>query len=347
MMAAATWMGTGVYVWGGAGATGLLNDGWIYDDYQDQWTGTSSVGAPSSRVLAGAVWTGQHVVVWGGATSNGGAALGDGSLYTPSPTDAWAPMSSLEAPAARQQPIMVWTGFYVLVWGGSSNGVPVAGGAVYNDSSDTWTPMSTVGAPPQARTGWAWAWTGSLLLLFGGVDAQGTAHGDGFVYDPSMDSWTTMLSFGGEPSARSDAFGVWTNGTFVVWDGLGANGMPLDHDGAAYDPVADQWAGISGTGTPSRRSAPAGDTGWSGFSRLTGQAVVLGGFDTTAVGPAMFKTDGGLYAPASDTWSAIAPWPSGASHAWGVAVWTGQEMVLWSGIGSGTTLTQAGDRFMP
>jgi N-acetylneuraminic acid mutarotase len=298
------------------------------------------------------VWTGQHVVVWGGATSNGGAVFGDGGLYTPTPTDGWATMSSTGAPAARQQPIMVWTGTYVLVWGGSSNGMPVAGGARYDDASDTWMPISTTGAPA-ARLGWAWAWTGSKLLLFGGIDAAMAVHNDGFVYDPAADAWTA-----GAPAARSDAFGVWTNGKLLVWDGNGANGMPLDHDGAVYSPTLNQWSGMIATGgVPSKRSAPAGHTGWTAFSSLTGKAILLGGLDDTAMAGMMAKTDGGLYAPTPvDTWAALMPWPPlmpppamppTATHEWGVAIWTGQEMVLWSGIGTGMALTQTGDRFMP
>jgi hypothetical protein len=145
-------------------------------------------------------------------------------------------------------------------------------------------------------------------------------------------------------------------GKFLVWNGNDMTGMPLG-DGAAYGPKPNQWVAVAMAASPSKRSAPAGLTGWSAYSSAPpGQAIVLGGFDAMAM---MAKTDVGLYAPAANTWAMPMPmgWPAPPSmmmpppppstHEWGVAVWTGQEMVLWSGYGAGTTLTQDGERFMP
>jgi hypothetical protein len=59
-------------------------------------------------------------------------------------------------------------------------------------------------------------------------------------------------------------------------------------------------------------------------------------------------TDGGIYNSTTNAWTAVAAWPSGASHLWGAGVWTGSELVLWSGrSATSSTLTTAGERYLP
>ncbi len=338
-MAAAAWIGSGVFVWGGNDGSAPLDDGAIYDDHADAWKAIGSAGAPSARILAGAAWTGAHVAVWGGGDALGDAGLSTGARYAPG-DDAWTPMSNEGAPAARQAPILVWTGRYVLVWGGTSGGVPVAGGARYDDAADAWLPITSAGAP-SPRLGAAWAWTGKDLILFGGTDGSTAFYADGYAYDPEADQWR-QLSPTGAPSPRADAFAAWTGAKLLVWDGRFMMGS-LDNSGVAYDPAADAWTSMMTSGNPSKRSAPATRTGWSAWSPLARQALVIGGIDGMTP-----KLDGGAYAPATAAWASVASWPSAVAHEWGVAVWTGQEMVLWSGTkADGMTISSAGDRYMP
>lgn len=63
----------------------------------------------------------------------------------------------------------LWTGTKLLVWGGNANvpgGATNTGGA-YASVADTWTPISTTGAPG-ARYKQGSVWTGSRILVWGG-----------------------------------------------------------------------------------------------------------------------------------------------------------------------------------
>src|SRR5687767_5741705 len=149
----------------------------------------------------------------------------------------------------------------MIVWGGESNGVPVAGGALYNEAGDAWDKaLSTVSAPT-ARSGVAHAWSGSELLVFGGRIGGSGATSEGYAYNPAKDEWRTLPT-SGAPSARYDAFGVWTDGRFLVWGGRDAAGAALE-TGARYDPASNTWSEVSAMGNPSKRSAPARHTGWT------------------------------------------------------------------------------------
>jgi hypothetical protein len=68
----------------------------------------------------------------------------------------------------------------MLVWGGEDS----AGGAAYDPQSDAWTAMTTVGQP-SARSGQVALWTGSELLVWGGLVGEGTTLDGGlFVLSP-------------------------------------------------------------------------------------------------------------------------------------------------------------------
>lgn len=185
----AVWSGTEMLVWGGDGTVspGRVNTGAGYDPQLNQWSPTSTQGAPAARTLHTAVWTGTDMIVWGGED---GSALGDGGRYNPS-TDMWGSMSTVDAPSARSWHTAVWTGTEMIVWGGSDDtDTPLATGARYNPATDTWTPMSTTGAPV-ARSRHTAVWTGTEMIIWGGwdhVDANGTLHSGGR-YDPSTDTW--------------------------------------------------------------------------------------------------------------------------------------------------------------
>ena len=84
----ATWTGTEMIVWGGAGLfREMLNSGGRYDPDTDSWAATSTgASVPAARDLQTAVWTGNEMIVWGGYGDDG--SLDTGGRYDPS-TDAW------------------------------------------------------------------------------------------------------------------------------------------------------------------------------------------------------------------------------------------------------------------
>ena len=119
----AVWMGSLMVVWGGSPGFSQepLDTGGRYDPSSDTWTSTSTSRAPAPRTEHTAVWTGSLMVVWGGLGPFDGTppGLDTGGRYDPV-TDTWSATTTASAPAARAGHTAIWTGGFMLVWGGSS-----------------------------------------------------------------------------------------------------------------------------------------------------------------------------------------------------------------------------------
>jgi N-acetylneuraminic acid mutarotase len=205
----------------------------------------------------------------------------------------------------------------MIVWGGlsaASNGEALATGGRLDG---TWTPTSTAGAP-EARWGHTAVWTGTEMIVFGGLGAWvngAPALGTGGRYDPSTDTWRALPTGSNAPAPRYDAEAVWTGNEMLVWGGRDDSGAFLG-DGARYDPVLDRWRPIA-PGGPVRVGVLQA---WSGS-----EWILHGGFEENTQ---VYSTDGFAYSPSTDEWRSTAD--VGAqfgevSH----PVWTGGEMIVW------------------
>ena len=183
----AVWTGTEMIVWGGK------DSGSRYNPATDTWTPTSTINAPSSRSRHTAVWTGSEMIVWGGCNLSGSfCGEATGGRYDPL-TDTWTPTSNTDAPRARREHTAVWTGSEMIIWGGchpgynsTCNRVGTGGGGVYNPASDTWRSIDSPSAP-EGRTRHTAVWTGSEMIVWGGVATNVTNTGGRF--NPSTNSW--------------------------------------------------------------------------------------------------------------------------------------------------------------
>jgi N-acetylneuraminic acid mutarotase len=188
---------------------------------------------------------------------------------------------------------------------------------------DSWTPMSSIGAP-SARFDHTAVWTGNLLLVWGGAGFTGTKLGDGASYDPVLDAWQPIAATGA-PSPRSKHVAVWTGTAMIVWGGSGPAGSIAT--GARYDPVADAWTPTATTDAPLGRYEATAV--WTGI-----RMIVWGGYaDGVASCLDSPRRDGGRYDPATDTWSPMAI-PSLQGRHLHTAVWTGSEMIVFGGYQS-------------
>lgn len=333
--AAATWTGSHLFVWGGENPQGALADGGLYDPKTDTWTLLPMTNAPSARVDAVAITTADNkVLVWGGGPVGSGTALNSGKLFDPA-TSTW--LDVLTAPIGRRNPVAVWSGTYVVLWGGTSGGSAIAGGALYDPSKDKWSVITNANAP-SARSNVGWAWSGSELLLFGGRPGGAGMTNDGYGYDPVANSWRKFSTMGVLPSARYDAFAAWTGTLLLVVGGRDAGGTM--NDAWLYNPTKDAWAAALDNPL-GKRSAPAPRTGWA--SSGSSQIVVAGGLDETQA----MQVNSRVYNASVNDWGAQSlSWPTGADHEYGVGVWTGTEFILWSGLDN-SVLTPLGERFRP
>ena len=324
----AVWTGSVMVIWGSGWVNG---SGQRYDPATDTWTAISNAGAPP-LFAGGAVWTGAEVIVWGGGKPPEGYSFMTGGRYDPV-SDTWRSMSTVGAPTLRSSHSTVWTGSRMVVWGGGQFLDPYLDyydtGGQYDPTTDTWTPTSTVGAP-SARAWHSAVWTGNLMVVWGGKNANGDLNTGGR-YDPATDTWSAT-SLVDAPSGRSIPSAVWTGSVMVVWGG-GFN--VAENTGGQYDPTADTWSATSISGAPSGRN-------WHSAVWTGTEMIVWGGYGQVGEEVAT----GGRYNPATDTWLAtsIAGAPSARKrHS---AVWTGDRMVVWGGDKSNINL-YSGGRYDP
>jgi N-acetylneuraminic acid mutarotase len=153
----AVWTGREMIVWGGGG----LSSGGRYNPLTNSWAPTSISGAPTDNSAAVATWSGSEMLVWGSDLA--------GYRYDPA-GDFWSGASSPGEPTTYAGHSAVWTGHAMMVWGGTDagSGFALNVGSGYDPLADSWTPITTIGAPPPS-SGHSAFWTGNrMLVIWGG-----------------------------------------------------------------------------------------------------------------------------------------------------------------------------------
>ena len=239
--ATVVWTGRELLVWGGSNADGPVRGGGAYDPATNRWRRIRDLPLPmAGRVIAQA-WTGRNVILW---TSDN-----DGASYDPT-SDQWRRLSAplpLQV-TERYRPVAVWTGTELIVWGGCdarhlscddhpSSGDELKDGAAYNPATDRWRTLAP--SPLAARDRPDAVWTGTEMIVWGGVPSSRDSGAYGAAYDPASDRWTPIAN--ASVAQRSNHTMVWTGREMIVWGGSVANGSRFYNDGAAYDPAADRW----------------------------------------------------------------------------------------------------------
>jgi len=259
----------------------------------------------------------------------------------PSSQDLWTPTSTSGAPSARSNHTAVWTGSRMVVWGGLTRGLSAVfnTGGRYDPVSDSWTSTSTSGAPT-ARAVHTAVWTGTEMVVWGGVDITNAPFNTGGRYDPVMDTWTATPTAGG-PSARYGHTAVWdgADGVMLVWGGLDSGNNALN-DGGRLNVGFASWGLITTLNAPSARSSHTAI--WTGT-----QMIVWGGVDS--IGNVV--NTGGLFTPPF-TWAPTDTTTAPLARAFHTAVWTGTTMIVWGGfnagdLGSGATYFPGSDGWLP
>lgn len=294
------------------------------------WLPMTTLNAPDARTTQGAVVAGQLIVAGGDVVCTGGppatTSLGTAAAYDPS-TDTWSPLPDLNV--ARSQHTVVSSGTSVFVFGGltdcSNGGTQVGTLEKWTPGDTAWTTV-TASNSPDGRYDHESAWTGSLLLVYGGASGSQSFVTSGAAYDPILDVWSDA-SCSLANCARNGAWVVVDQGRVELW-------------GGASDTAA----------TPSL--SYSSDAGWNVW---TPPANFPLGFGNPADdGRRIYFPSGGgavnldvvIYdretqTTITDTASSVPNLSAG-----GAIGWTGSEVVLWSGAGTNGPTT-AGGRYEP
>jgi hypothetical protein len=266
------WNGDEMFVWGGLEVGGDPNPSptsfYRYSPESDRWQKAQDDG-PHIWFGPSLIWAGDRLILWGGPPCQGRLAnrCRDGTAYDPRTgtwerqvsvgssydplTDTWSPISANGSPTARKNHVALWTGRYMIIWGGHSETVSTTDGARYDPDLDTWSPMMDAGLPPRGL--YKAVWTGTRMIVWDGSTNNGAS------YDPSADVWYPIRTEGA-PSTRSEHEMLWTGSEMVVWGGR------CDHDSArhvfsycsdaaAYNPDLDTWRTLGSSGAAWGRDA--------------------------------------------------------------------------------------------
>ena len=227
----------------------------------------------------------------------------------------------MEEPTPRGLHTAVWTGSEMIIWGGSRNNEIYNSGGIYDPATDSWTAMSTQGAPAGKESHTA-VWTGTEMIVWGGTDAVQFETNTGGRYNPTTDTWTPT-STTGAPEPRVGHVSVWTGTEMIIWGG--DVGLSVLGPGGRYDPSSDTWTPMSDSPGPEQR--PYAVAVWTGSEML-----INGGGSEDASDPFELYDDLWRYSPSSNSWTSAAPMP-GARRTQHAGVWTDSELLVWGGLG--------------
>lgn len=304
--ATALWTGSEVMIWGGLDEdTDPEPKGAVYDPALDTWRAVAP--DPGVGIRAACVeWTGDAVFVSG----NVDASTRTAGLYDPS-TDTWRSVSQDGAPTARATPACVWIGDELIVWGGSDGT-----GAAYDPVTDTWRPLPEVPGIQALEPNGVWTGVDAFFIW---------SSGPLIAYRPSEDAWLLPSSVDA-PVVGAKRL-AWTGSEVIAWGPIGGP-IPL-MDGARYDPSMDRWTPMDGR----HRLVPR-----AGFvSAWTGSDLIIWGGDELGGFARQFR-DGALYNPVRDAWTDIQTDGAPIVRSQAVGVWTGRELIYWSGTTDGGDL---------
>jgi hypothetical protein len=157
------------------------------------------------------------------------------------------------------------------------------------------------------------------MLIWGGNNGV-AALNTGGRYSPSSDSWQ-RVSTNSAPAGRWAHAGVWTGTEMLVWGGY--NGATVFGNGARYRVASNTWGPISPVAAPSPR--------WNFPAVWTGSELIVWGGILNPTWPFVATNTGGRYTAATDSWIRTKRARAPASRDMQQAVWTGSQMLVWSG----------------
>jgi hypothetical protein len=317
------------------------------------------------RVGAGVIWTGSEMIVWGGTDRGERPGLTDGAAYNPQ-TRTWRKLRPAPAGMRGIVESAVWTGKEAFFWTADwTNGDEGVAAALYDPRTDTWRSLRR--GPLDGRQGSSTIWTGTQALILSGVTGDGFPDVVGGAIDPQTGRWRvfpalnrlTGLAVGGVWSGHE----AYLKGErYQCTDKYSRceNPRPVF---LQYEPEHDQLRSLSLAGAPAARLWPVAwsdgrvlftDSGADHEDRLFGyvpqtrrwtvgsrrqcrhqrgywgeQSVWIEG--RLLIGCARRSVQ--IYDPHTDAWRTIrtSRSPLSSDRAGSAIVWTGDELIVWSG----------------
>ena len=338
--AAAVWTGKEMIVWGGYSHGEEAGDGAAYNPATRTWRAIAPAPAGvQGGAGTGVAWTGDKMVVWASNSPDGPAGA---AVYEPG-GDTWRRLPA--GPLGRRELYSsVWTGKELLVIGGAlgdTQATPVA--AALNPRTGIWRMLPAFddfvffGGPNGA------VWDGREAIVSGALSLcpeRGSACAERrsvlVAYSPGTDTVREIAlpapseTFGADTAASLKPI-AWT-GTEVVFTASVPGSVQI----IRYNPTIDGWKGRADAGCHIVDN-PAQGRGCRNWRK--GPSAPCNGAQTAWLGDRYVTSCGEfglqIFSLAKNAWTlqTLTSGPSPLSSREGSAiVWTGTDLIVWSGM---------------
>lgn len=227
-------VGNKLYVFGGGGGAGALNDLWVYDSATNSWSQKAS-GA-TGRYTHVAVEINGKIYVTGGY--DGQSFKADTWGYDIA-TDKWTQLAGNTYGLGYSCAVALNGKMYV--YGGGAFGTLHAVLRCYDPATNTWTTIIA----PSARQGSTACVINGKIYIYGGTTQDSVGPG-GLCYDPAADVWTLMKT---GPGQIIYPVGANCSNKMYIFGGI-RNGSTAIDELWCYDPATDTWLRLPGGATP-------------------------------------------------------------------------------------------------
>ena len=309
----------------------------------DTWTNMQPSNSPLPRWSEGTMVydpTGQRTILFGGY----GATDSTGSTFSPLndtwaydvKNNSWANLGPADPPTARYAGAVACDsedGTVILFGGWDFTGQSLGDTWAYDPSTNAWTDLSPVQAPPpRYRASMVYDSTTGEMLLFGGVGSAGVLN-DLWAYSLANNTWTELCPTS-SPPARMGQGMVYDSvaDRVLLFGGVNGNGnypANLLGDTWSYDRSGNTWNKLN------PRTSPSPRTTQMAYDASRDRVVLFGGlagYDQTNP----FVNDTWSYDPVADDWTQLAPASAPAPRGLSAMVYdvSSDEMTVFAGGGN-------------
>ena len=218
--------------------------------------------------------------------------------------------------------------------GGKTASGPQSTTYVYDPSTDTWSTAANLPGPAVENPAIT-SLNGKLYAFGGSTTPFSGAVNNSAVFDPASGAWTSLASM---PTSRGGATAQAVGGKIYVAGGMAGDGASVNTL-EVYDPQTNSWTTAAPMTT--RRDNP-------GSAILGGKLYVFGGrtrnADGSAVAQALATVE--MFDPANNTWSVMAPMPSGRRTVV-VGLIGGRAQVMGGEVPGGNGVSSANEEYDP
>ncbi|MBI4699681.1 MAG: hypothetical protein HY744_00705 [Deltaproteobacteria bacterium] len=241
----------------------------------ERWQELAPPPAVPTSLFLPPLWTGTELIAWTPPEQEGKRAA---LIYSPR-ENSWRSTETLELAQPSPFLLSAWAGERAVLWNCEGRE-----GGMYDLVSDTWTAISTAGAPQLDCKIVPAVSMGSRMLVWGGQGGDADDYGAVFdvpsnswlpmsqqgapdAYDPVSDTWTPTSNEGAPAPKSNYPPPLWTGDRVLVIGGI-ALGVPIEPSGL-YDPESDSWTPVDVKTAPQDFVVTA--TAWVGC-----QAILVG-----------------------------------------------------------------------